>query len=186
MLFPNLKAPAHMARAFLSTDTVFDILLDTGASVHISSCIDNFVGGKDGLIPIRNSHREIKGLSGNCKAFGFGTIRWEVPNSTGTYRTTKGPEYYVPSANIRLFSPRTLFSTHKSGRLIMDHESFRLQLPQGGELILGNFESNLPFAKEKLIPRWRVLKCQFTPAFQHKWRPAIRITEDYRCPPIPT
>ena len=146
--FPNFRTSAHIAREG-DTDTIFDILLDTGASVHISSCIGDFVGGKDGLIPVPPGHGEIKGLNGQCKASGFGTIRWQVPDSTGTYRAIEGPGYYVPSANIRLFSPQTLFRTHKSGQLVMDHKSFRLQLPEGGELIIGDFASNLPFAQGK-------------------------------------
>jgi hypothetical protein len=144
---PPTDDPAiHMAKISPTSDRAFDILLDTGASVHISSFLGDFIGGQAGLLTTPPGEGRIKGLSGECTASGLGTLVWHIPDSTGNLQRIEGPGYYVPSANIRLLSPQTLFRSEQSGRLVMDSKSVRLELPGGGNLIVGAYKSNLPFA----------------------------------------
>jgi hypothetical protein len=125
LLHGSIAPSAHPAIAHPAERTVDaypDVLIDTGASVHISSCIDDFIGGESGLIPVP-SGEGIKGLTGNCHASGFGTISWDFPGTDGQTLNVQGPGYYLPGSSITLLSPQTLFRSHKSGHLTMDHQS---------------------------------------------------------------
>ena len=69
-----------------------------------------------------------------------------MTDTDGNLRTVEGPAYYIPAAKIRILSPQTLFRPVKKGRLIMDYQSLILELPDGGTVVITEFESNLPFA----------------------------------------
>ena len=99
-MFPT-NTPATNPCGFIGShlkSNGISILVDTGASVNISSYPEDFVGGSNGIIPVPNNLNTIKGLSGNCNASGFGTVHWEVKDTQGLSRTIEGPCYYVPDA----------------------------------------------------------------------------------------
>ena len=53
--------------------------------------------------------------------------------------------YYVPEANIRLFSPQMYFHEQQKGQLVMNHSNTTLTLADGSTLVFPyNSQNNLP------------------------------------------
>jgi len=131
----------------------FPILVDTGASVHISGHLSDFKGGKSGIVPLDRSKSSITGLTGECSAAGIGTIHWNLTDDDGKSRLVSGPGYYVPGATMRLLSPQTLFRQHNAGRLVLDARVLTLELPFGGTLTMNSakFDSNLPITQGRVV-----------------------------------
>jgi hypothetical protein len=127
-------------------DMWFDLLVDTGASIHISGFIEDFIGGLDGISELPPHKATVSGLGGGCPAKGIGVVRWKVKTSSGI-QTIEGPGYYIPMAKVRLLSPQTLFRAHNSGKLTLDHVGMTMDLPGGGQLVISEFTTNLPFVK---------------------------------------
>ena len=82
------------------------IVFDSGCSVSISPNKDDFIGllGKPDC-------DAIKGVGNNSHPIeGFGLLEWRVYDMHGQEFTITTYAYYVPSADIRLFSPQTYFN----------------------------------------------------------------------------
>ncbi len=95
----------------------FPIVIDTGASMSITPCRDDFKGKLDPA-PITELH----GLNSTSKVCGIGTVCWTVKDIFGVVRTIKTKAYYVPDASIRLFSPQVYFQSNGSGCLLAHHQ----------------------------------------------------------------
>ena len=108
--------PHHISSMEISTDnyglqstlnhTVHNppVVLDTGASTTITPILSDFV------TPIKpTSLQHIKGLSGNARVMGEGIVEWYIVDYWNVTRKIRTKAYYVPAAQIRLFSPQSYF-----------------------------------------------------------------------------
>ena len=117
------------------------IVLDSGASFCITPFIDDFVD-----TPQPTKAKEMKGIADALRIKGIGTVRWPIRDVFGRTRTITVCAFYVPDANICLFSPQQLFQEAQSGHCIMDHLKTVLELPGGGRLEFPYCPgSNIPF-----------------------------------------
>jgi hypothetical protein len=64
----------------------------------------------------------------------MGKVTWEVQDFYGVERTITTMAYYVPSANIRLFSPKVYFDEQNSGSYHMEKGLPTLNLGDGTPL----------------------------------------------------
>jgi hypothetical protein len=111
---PSLRQRALIAAAHLTgqdvstTASVYQarnhpelpIAIDPGASVSVTPHICYFRG------PLQKcSIESLDGLSSKTEVLGMGKGTWEVQDLYGVKRTITTMAYYVPTANIRIFSP---------------------------------------------------------------------------------
>ena len=105
------------------------IVLDSGASFSISPFEADFDGPIDST-----AAKEMKGIADSLRIKGVGTVSWPIRDVFGRTRTVTTQAFYVPDADIRLFSPQHLFQEKQSGRCIIDHLKTTLELPDGSQL----------------------------------------------------
>ena len=79
------------------------IIFDLGASISVSPCKDDFIDLK-----LKDAH-SLKGLTGDAQVKGIGTVQWIVMDDKGKEQRIVTEAYYVPSANVRLFSTYPYF-----------------------------------------------------------------------------
>ena len=79
------------------------IIIDTGASVCITPCKDDF-------LDYRASKVKIRDLSKSNTVAGEGTIGWKIRDITGKIVNVDLPGYHIPHAEVRLLSPQPLLS----------------------------------------------------------------------------
>jgi len=105
------------------------VVLDTGASFSLTPFKADFV------TPIvSTSSKEMKGIADPLRIQGVGTVSWPIRDVFGRTRTVTTQAFYVPHADIWLFSPQRLFQEHQSDRCVIDHLKTSLELPDGGTL----------------------------------------------------
>ena len=102
----------QIARCLLTTDDArcltgalhgdIPLIVDTGASVCITPCREDFVTYQPSKIKIRD-------LSSSNKVAGEGMVRWVVKDEQGELVTLELPGYHIPKAEVRLLSPQVLF-----------------------------------------------------------------------------
>ncbi|MGH3055544.1 MAG: GAG-pre-integrase domain-containing protein, partial [Gaiellaceae bacterium] len=99
----------------------FKIVFDTGASMTVSFCRDDFISTVTPAKPGLN----LKGISKGLPVEGVGTLRWRVRTDDGSFQDLTTQGYYVPKMKIWLFSPHTHFMTSRdvTGSFIARHES---------------------------------------------------------------
>ena len=127
-------------------DTDLPVVIDSGASRSLTPNLSDFVG------PLREcSVDTLKGLGGKSLVVGVGTVEWTIRDLYGKTGKVRTEAYYVPSAEIRLFSPQTYFqelerSGGTSGYLLMNHSLAKLQI-DGGDILTFPYQQgcNLPF-----------------------------------------
>ena len=73
-------------------------MIDSGASKSITPELSDFVGN---VLPMDTP---IQGLSATTKIKGMDTLKWHIWDSLGTPTTIETCAYYIPQANICLFS----------------------------------------------------------------------------------
>ena len=79
------------------------IVFDTGCSVSITPFQGDFVGI---IQPCKVSH--INGVGNTThKIAGVGVVEWSIYDANGEEFVIQTAAYYVPSSDIRLFSPQT-------------------------------------------------------------------------------
>jgi hypothetical protein len=116
------------------------IVIDSGASYSVTPNLDDFVG------PIEKAEtQELNGLNATIKVIGQGTVEWKIQDLFGTVRSVKTLAFYVPEANIRLFSPQKYFKENKQASLYMDHACTTLTLNCGTAL-------NFPYNQGNQLP----------------------------------
>ena len=122
---------------FSGTLSTIPLIVDTGASVCISPCREDFVTYK-------TSKLKIKDLSKTNKVQGEGLIRWTVRDKNGQNVILELPGYHIPNAKVWLLRPQVLLMT-AGGQAIQTTASYRISLDKGIELVAQYCpRSNLP------------------------------------------
>jgi hypothetical protein len=75
--------------------------------------------------------KSLDGLSSKTEVLGMGKVTWEVQDFDGVKRTITTMAYYVPTSNIRLFSPNVYFDEQNGGSYHMEMGMTRLTLGDG-------------------------------------------------------
>ena len=115
------------------------IVIDSGASKGLTPNRSDFVS-------FRPLNSKITGLGSQSEISGVGIVEWKIFDQNNTQRTIRTEAYYVPSANIRLYSPQHHFRQEKSGSLHITWNEAKLCLPND-DLSLSfpfNHINNLP------------------------------------------
>jgi len=93
------------------------IVVDTGASISLSPFLEDFT------TPLKKPDVDtLQSVNSPVKIDGVGTVEWEVRDQHGQVALFKTKAYYVPSADIRLFSPQSYFKENKRGYGWFDHK----------------------------------------------------------------
>jgi Reverse transcriptase (RNA-dependent DNA polymerase)/GAG-pre-integrase domain len=117
------------------------IVLDTGASFSLTPFESDFVRG-----PTPSKATEMTGITDAVKIEGIGTVEWPIVDIFGRCRTITTQAYYVPQADIRLFSPQVYFQDEGKGRCVVTDYNVTLTLSDDSELQFPyHHSSNLPF-----------------------------------------
>ena len=126
----------------LTPEVDYPVVLDTGASMSLTPNKTDFVSK---IRPLTD--KNIKSLNGSSIVKGIGIIEWFVVDYWNVTRKIRTEAYYVPEAQIRLFSPQTYFQEHNNqGNCVITGQKVKLTLPDGAELEFPyNRNSNLPF-----------------------------------------
>jgi hypothetical protein len=134
----RLIAAAHLTGQEVSTpSSVYQarnhpelpIVIDSGASVSVTPHICDFCG------PLQKCRtKSLDGLSSKREVLGMGGVTWEVQDFYGVRRTITTMAYYVPTANVRLFSPKVYFDEQNGGSYHMERGMTRLTLDDGTPL----------------------------------------------------
>ena len=117
------------------------IVIDTGASISLTSDKDDFVG------PITECEwKNLDGIAGaKVLIVGVGQVSWPIRDFFGNVEHVLTKALYCPSATIRLFSPQTYFVEHDSGTCSLDKSQVKLVLENGRSLYFPyQGGSNLP------------------------------------------
>ena len=142
------KLPAHELAELTRNRSVYfsnkpddlPIVIDTGGTRSVTPVPTDFVGE----LQIADTE-DLQGLSASTPVKGVGTVEWTVKDVFGTVRTFRTTAYYVPDAEIRLFSPQQFFQEQQAGELWCNHQRTVLTLPEGTDLEFPyNPGSNLP------------------------------------------
>jgi hypothetical protein len=105
------------------------IVIDSGASVSVTPHIRDFRGQLQ-----KCPTKSLDGLSSKTEVLGIGKVTWEVQDFYGVKRTITTMAYYVPTVNIRLFSPKVYFEKQNGGSYHMERGITRLTLGGGTPL----------------------------------------------------
>ena len=108
------------------------IVIDTGASNSVTPNRSDFTT----FSAVSSS---ISGLNSTAQVRGEGTIRWKIVDENGDVATLETFGYYVPTINIRLYSPQSHFKLHPAFKA-----SFHLTL-KSATLLAPGFQSSLSF-----------------------------------------
>ena len=84
----------------LTTDG-FPLIIDSGASVHISPC-------RDDSITYEKCDVTIKDISSSHTVAGKGMLQWKVVDSNGNIVVLDVIGYHIPGIEVRLLSPQSL------------------------------------------------------------------------------
>ena len=103
------------------------IVIDSGASISITGRGSDFIGP---IHPIPST--TIQGLNHTLDVKGKGMVRWEVVDQNGELCVIETMAYYIPEAQVRLFSPKTYFDEQSN-----DVANFNMN-KKGVKLTLGN------------------------------------------------
>ena len=95
--------PLHSPTIYISTTTrELPIVIDTGASCSITPNLNDFTSA-----PGKPDTTSMEGLNGQTtEVLGSGNIIWKLEDCHGLQGTIDTTAYFIPSANIRLFSPQ--------------------------------------------------------------------------------
>ena len=116
------------------------VVIDTGASMCLTPVLSDFV------TPLTPVHNHLTGINSDTPISGTGTVEWDIEDAQGLRMTLRVQAYYVPEANIRLFSPQYYFQEKQKGRLICDKDWVALDLDEQGYIYKFPFQkmNNLP------------------------------------------
>ena len=137
----------------------FPVIFDSGASLAITPCKDDFVGE----IKIPEKPLRLGGLALGLPINGEGTVEWSSKTATENV-VIRTQAYYVPNCNVRLLSPQRLFNKDKGiiGEFTCKEEHASLQF-QGVPNVIIDYDSGnkLPIAlgKNKAISAHQINLC---------------------------
>ena len=116
-------------------------MIDSGASKSITPISSDFIG------QISPMDAPIQGLSSTTKIKGIGSVKWSICDSRGTSTSIETVAYFIPEADIRIFSPQACFNDNKSGSIVMDKSGTTLTLSNQLSLYFEYHKgNNLPMA----------------------------------------
>ena len=137
----------------------FPVIFDSGASLAIAPCKDDFVGE----IKVPDKSLRLGGLALGLPINGKRTIEWIFETATENV-VIRTQAYYVPNGNVRLLSPQRLFNKDKGiiGEFTCREEHASLQF-QGVPNVIIDYDSRskLPIAlgKNKAVSAHRINLC---------------------------
>ena len=116
----------------------FPVIFDSGASLAISPCKEDFVG------PIQRlpQERRLGGMAAGMLIEGIGTVQWTFKGD-GKYLVVNSWCYYVPDSKARLISPHRLFNKKHgiTGRFVVTEDNALLEFDEFPPLKI-DFDSN--------------------------------------------
>jgi hypothetical protein len=115
------------------------IVIDTGASFSLTPYLEDF------QTPLEPSKLDsLLGLNGTAKIEGVAWVEWEIRDWHGQVAILKTKAYYVPSANIRIFSPQAYFAEYNKGFGWFNHECMKIHTVDDIEITFPYAPNNLP------------------------------------------
>jgi len=127
--------------SYWSNKNQIPIVIDSGASKSINPISSDFIG------QISPMDAPIQGLSSTTKIKGIGSVKWSICDSRGTSTSIETVAYFIPEADIRIFSPQACFNDNKSGSIVMDKSGTTLTLSNQLSLYFKYHKgNNLPMA----------------------------------------
>jgi hypothetical protein len=131
---------------FSNREDGIPIVIDTGASMSVSPCEDDFIELD------KTNKGSLTALAGETGTEGVGTVRWTIRDVFGSVRVIETRAYHVPTASIRLYSPQQYFQENDAGELWCNARLTVLTLADGSKLEFPyNSGSNLPL----MLPDWK-------------------------------
>ena len=114
-------------------------VIDSGASKSLSPFRDDFIS-------FRPFKAAINGIGATCNIAGIGTVHWNIMDQKGEISIIETEAYFVPAANIRLYSPQNDFKSHCDGELHMTWNETTRCLPNSNNVLSFpyNQHNNLP------------------------------------------
>ena len=100
---------------YFSNDDDLPVVFDTGASISVSPCKQDFILWEE----TGDLHTQLHGISGSTNVLGVGLVHWTVRDDKGRCRSIQTRAYYVPSAHVRLLSPQWYLYEQKSGTFMI-------------------------------------------------------------------
>ena len=133
---------SYLADGQTSADT--PIVIDTGCSHSLTPFKEDFIGPLEGS-PVD----KMTGLKDSVDIQGVGWVRWPIRDIFNHVVIVQTRAYYVPDANIRLFSTQVYFQeaakTDRNPRLTQDRDKVVLTVDKDNELTFNySSRSNLP------------------------------------------
>jgi len=141
------QVPLHNPQIYMSSKKrEHPIVIDTGASCSVTPNIHDFI-----TTPTSPDEISMEGLNGEKTAVvGEGTIQWDIEDIHGTRDHIETFAYYMPKANVRLFSPQ-VYVTEQADQQ-NPHCELRLN-SKGTTLTLANgTELQFPFQQGSNLP----------------------------------
>ena len=116
----------------------FSVIFDSGASLAISPCKEDFVGP---IQPLPHERR-LGGMAAGMLIEGIGTVRWTF-KADGKFLVVNSRCYYVPDSKARLISPQRLFNKKQgiTGRFVVTEDNASLDFDGFPPLHI-DFDSN--------------------------------------------
>jgi len=135
--------PALYLSPATSTTSAFPIIFDTGASLAISPCAEDFEHGKINPLP---SPLKLGGMANGLSISGIGIVNWTFKRENETSLNIRTQCYYVKEARVRLLSPQRLFQKSKgiNGSFITTEDTAKLTINEETLLIPYHDRSFLP------------------------------------------
>ena len=120
-----LSAPAKAVNN-MKPKTKFNVIWDTGASVSISPCKEDFIE-----FSADTDETTLVGISNGLKVKGSGIVEWCVMDMNGGIRKFKVRALYVPACNVRLLRPHDLTEQFNDETITVVHNGLRLSGSEG-------------------------------------------------------
>ena len=145
--------------AYLGSTMNIPLIIDTGASICVSPCREDFISYKKSKV-------KIKALSSSSTVAGEGLIRWNVYDRDGNITTIEIKGYHIPSAEVRLLSPQALL-TQVDGRGYIS--------PKSVLLVLGENKPTLEayYCPRSNLPLLRLASSDVAPSPRNTWKDAF-------------
>ena len=125
ILRAEVGGPAPASVYISGKEPELPVVIDSGASFSLTPTINDFI------TPIRPSKTKLSGLEGETVVAGVGTVEWIIQDVNGLIQKIRCEAFYVPQAQIRLFSPQQYFMQHCGGHLYMDEQKTLLTCVNG-------------------------------------------------------
>ena len=115
---------SHQPTVYMSREdpSQIPVVIDTGASFSLTPVLKDFVGAIEA-----SDVTSLNGLQGQTPVKGVGLVEWTIRDMFGYVRKIRTRAYYVPDAQVRLYSPQSHFQREGGGSLSVSKDSVILQ-----------------------------------------------------------